>query len=44
MNLFSVSMLNKLSLVASLLMSIQWLDVIPHLLIMDLDAVKFQGM
>ena len=31
MNLFSVSMLNKLLLVASLLMSIQWLDVIPHL-------------
>lgn len=31
MNLFSVSMLNKLLLVASLLMSIQWLDVIPAL-------------
>ncbi len=31
MNLFSVSMLNKLLIVASLLMSIQWLDVIPHL-------------
>lgn len=31
MNLFSVSMLNKLLLVASLLMSIQWLDVIPYL-------------
>ena len=31
MNLFSVSMLNKLVLVGSLLMSIQWLDVIPSL-------------
>lgn len=31
MNLFSVSMLNKLLLVGSLLMSIQWLDVMPSL-------------
>ena len=30
-NLFSVSMLNKLLLVGSLLMSIQWLDVMPPL-------------
>lgn len=31
MDLFSVSMLNKILLVASLLMGIQWLDVIPSL-------------
>lgn len=31
MNLFSVSMINKVLIVASLLMSVQWLDIIPEL-------------
>ena len=39
MNLFSVSMLNKLLLVGSLLMSIQWLDVMPSLTAYGLSLI-----